>query len=342
MRGFLPVMQDCAKVGVESVTMIKTYLFTQTETREDVSLENWQSLVEGDSKLLWVDVRSVTQEDMDLLSTAFRLHALAVESVLDGYRRPHLIQFPDHFYVNMTMIKSTRDDHGVKPVELHLFAGGKFMITAVKDAQSGAVDNALEEFMNAPNLCARGPMYAVYLLAEDLVETYYPVVDKLDDDADKLENVMLDRGDRVALKHNLALKHRGFELRKLLGPQRDILNDLSRRDFPFIEGENQVYFQDVYNRMIRLFDILDSVREVLSGNLDIYLSTVSNRLNEVMKVLTVFATILMTLSLITGFYGMNFIHIPWLASPNAFRNVLIGMGAITAGMLLWFHRKGWV
>lgn len=185
-------------------------------------------------------------------------------------------------------------------------------------------------------------MYAVYLLAEDLVETYYPVVDKLDDDADKLENVMLDRGDKAALKHNLALKRRGFELRKLLGPQRDILNDLSRRDFPFIEGENQVYFQDVYNRMIRLFDILDTVREILSGNLDIYLSTVSNRLNEVMKVLTVFSAILMMLSLITGFYGMNFTHIPWLHSPNAFRNILISMAAITVGLLLWFRRKGWV
>ena len=322
--------------------MIKTYLFSEHETTEDVSLDNWQSLVEVESSLLWVDVRSVTQDDMDLLSKAFGLHTLALESVLDGYRRPHLIQFPNHFYVNMTMLKSTRADHGIKPVELHLFVGGKFVITAVKDEHSDAVDNALEEYMNAPNLCARGPMYAVYLLAEDLVETYYPVVDKLDDDADKLEDIMLERGDRVALKHNLALKRRGFELRKLLGPQRDILNDLSRRDFPFIEGENQVYFQDVYNRMIRLFDILDTVREILSGNLDIYLSTVSNKLNEVMKVLTVFATILMTLSLITGFYGMNFSHIPWLRSPNAFRNILIAMGAITGGLLLWFHRKGWV
>lgn len=322
--------------------MIKTYLFSELETTQDVSLDNWQSLVEDKRSLLWVDVRSVTQDDMDLLSKAFGLHTLAVESVLDGYRRPHLFQFPDHFYVNMTMVKSTRANHGIKPMELHLFVGGKFVITAVKDEHSDAVDNALEEYTNAPNLCARGPMYAVYLLAEDLVETYYPVVDKLDDDADKLENIMLERGDRVALKHNLALKRRGFELRKLLGPQRDILNDLSRRDFPFIEGENQVYFQDVYNRMIRLFDILDTVREILSGNLDIYLSTVSNRLNEVMKVLTVFATILMTLSLITGFYGMNFSHIPWLRSPNAFRNILIAMGAITGGLLLWFHRKGWV
>lgn len=182
-------------------------------------------------------------------------------------------------------------------------------------------------------------MYAVYLLSEDLVETYYPIVDKLDNDAYGLENTMLDRADKASLARNFDLKRRGYELRKLLGPQRDILNDLSRRDFPFIEGENKVYFQDVYNRMIRLFDILDTVREILSGNLDIYLSTVSNRLNEVMKVLTVWSIVLMTLSFITGFYGMNFVHLPWLRAPHAFRNVLVGMALVTAGMLWMFRRK---
>ena len=102
------------------------------------------------------------------------------------------------------------------------------------------------------------------------------------------------RGQEVAHASSSPSRESAFELRKLLGPQRDIFNELSRRDFPFITGENQVYFQDVYSRMIRMFDMMDTIREMLSGNLDIYLSTVSNRLNEVMKVLTVVATILMT------------------------------------------------
>jgi len=322
--------------------MIKTYLFTQTQTTRDVPVEDWRELTQGDGSLLWVDARSVTEDELNLLAHCFGLHPIALESVSDRYRRPHLYEFADHFYVNMTTVKSARGSHAIKPQELHLFAGGKFIITAVNDESNDAADKAIEQYLETPGLCAKGSMYAVYLLAEYLVESYYPVVDKLDDDADKLEDAMLDRADTAALKRNFDLKHRGFELRKLLGPQRDVLNDLARRDFAFVEGENQVYFQDIYNRMIRLFDVLDTVREVLSGNLDIYLSTVSNRLNEVMKVLTVFATILMTLSLITGFYGMNFTHIPGLRSPSAFRGILIGMGAITAGMLLWFRRKGWL
>lgn len=322
--------------------MLKTYLFTKTEVKQDVPIEDWKSLVEGDSGLLWVDVRSLTKEDMDKLAGLFGLHSLALASVMDGYRRPHLFQFADHFYVNMTMIRSTRADHGIKPMELHLFVGEKFIITAVKENGCEAVDRALQEYLDTPSLCARGPMYGVYLLTEDLVETYYPVIEKLDDDADKLEDIMLDKADRASLKRNFDLKRRGFELRRLLGPQRDVLNDLSRRDFPFIGGESKVYFQDVYSRMIHLFDMLDTIREILSGNLDIYLSTVSNRLNEVMKVLTVFATILMMLSFVTGFFGMNFTSLPWLTSPNAFRNIMVAMGLLTGGMLLWFHRKGWL
>lgn len=323
--------------------MIKTYLFTQTEVNEDVPLDNWQSLVEDDSKLLWVDVRSANKDELDQLADKFGLHTITIESILDEYRRPHLYEFKDHFYVNMTLLKKrNHSSYGINPSELHVIAGGKFIITITKEKECDAVDTAIAEFKDTPMLCERGPIYAVYLLAEDLVETYFPIVEKLDDEADKLENEMLDKADKASIRKLFNLKRQVFELRRLLGPQRDIFNELNRRDFPFMKGESQVYFQDVYSRMIRVFDMLDTIREILSGNLDIYLSTVSNRLNEVMKVLTVFATILMMLSLITGFYGMNFTHIPWLRSPNAFRNVIVFMALVTAVMLLWFRRKGWM
>lgn len=321
--------------------MIKTYLFSQSGVREDVSLDDWQSLVEGECRLLWVDARSFTKGDLDILAQRFNLHSLALESCLDGYRRPHLYEFEDHFYVNMTMVKPGHNKVKLKPLELHLFVGGRFIITALNESECDAVDKALEEFFDTPGLCARGPMYAVYLLAEDLVETYFPIVERLDDTADKLESSLLSKADQKSLKLNLDLKHEGFELRKLLGPQRDILNDLSRRSFPFIGEESGVYFQDVYNRMIRIFDMLDTIREILSSNLDIYLSSVSNRLNEVMKVLTVAATVLMTVSIIPSFYGMN-CDIPLLHHKLTFPAIMVSMVGITGGMLAWFRRRGWL
>ncbi|MEN6372663.1 MAG: magnesium/cobalt transporter CorA [Armatimonadota bacterium] len=321
--------------------MIKTYLFTGTEAVPDVSLDNWQSLVEGDNKLLWVDIRSYDRKEICEIAKKFGLHSIAVESCLDHYRRPHLYEFKDHFYINLTALKSG-GTNGVKGTELHVFAGCKFIITAYKDKQNSAIDQTILEYHETPELTERGPMHAVYALAEDLIETYFPAVEKLDDDADKLEDAMLDSANQYLLRRLFDLKRRTFELRKLLGPQRDIFNELGRRDFPFMEKEHLVYFQDAYNRMIRLFDMLDTIREILSGSLDIYLSVVSNRTNDIMKVLTVAATVFLVLSFITGFYGMNFTHIPWLDAPHAFRNMLLIMGGITIAMILWFRHKGWM
>jgi magnesium transporter len=323
--------------------MVKTYLFSSSGTQQDVPLDDWQSLVQGNDNLLWVDVRSAAQEELDELTARFSLHKLAVDSCMDGYNRPHLYEFQDHFYVNMTTVSRERKRaHELKPSELNIFAGSRFIVTLVCDESSEAVDLALKDYFATPSLGDRGAIHAVYLLAEDLVETYYPIVEQLDDEADRLEDKMLNHADKQTVKQLFKIKREVFEIRKLMGPQRDVMNELTRRDFPFIADENRLYFQDVYNRMVRIFDMMDTIREILSGNLDIYLSTVSNRLNEVMKVLTVAATILMTLSFITGFYGMNFTHIPGLHNSNAFRDVVITMVVITGAMLLWFRKKGWL
>lgn len=322
--------------------MIKTYLITKEQLQEDIPLEDWQSLVKDD-ELLWVDVRAYTPEDVETLARHFGLHSVAVDSCLDGYRRPHLYEFPDHFYVNLTVLENRkRKRTEIKPTELHLFVGQKWVLTLSQQEPSPAVDEVLNEYRETPAICERGPMHAVYLLLEYLVESYFPIVERLDDDADELETAMLQHADKRSLARLFDLKRVGFELRRILGPQRDVLATFARRDFPFIRSEQNVYFQDVYNRMIRIFDIMDTVREILSGSLDIYLSAISNRLNEVMKVLTIVATVLMTLSFITGFYGMNFTHLPWLRSPNAFRNMVIFMIALTAAMLWWFRRRRWL
>jgi magnesium transporter len=323
--------------------MIKTYLFTEGKYKQDVPLDDWRSLVSGECALLWVDISELSKGEIEDIAGKFGLHQLAVESCLDGYRRPHLYEFEDHFYVNMTLLGlHSHRNHGVKLSELHLFVGGRYIITASKEKTSDAVSNAVKEYQNTPELCSRGPMYGVYLLAEDLAESYFPIVENLDNKADDIESQMLESATKKSLNKLFSLKRDGFELRRLLGPQRDIFSELARRDFSFVEGDNRVYFQDVYNRMIRIFDMMDMIREILSGSLDIYLSTVSNRLNQVMKVLTVVATILMTLSFITGFYGMNFTHLPWLHAPNAFRNVTALMVLLAVAMLWWFRRIKWL
>lgn len=321
--------------------MIKTYLFSRDGVREDVSIDEYRSLPQDECRLLWVDVRQCSRDDMEYLARQFGLHSVAVEGTLDPYRRPHLYEFPGHFYVNLTMLGSTRSDD-IRPAELHLFAGSGFVITAVRRKTSEAVNRAISYYKETPAACSKGSIFATYLLAEYLVESYVPTVEKLDKEADRLEEAMLERPEKDAVKKLFQLKSKVFELRRLLGPQRDILSELARRDFPFLEGESRVYYQDVYNRIVRIFDMLDTIREILSSCLDIYLSTVSNRLNEVMKVLTVLATVLGVLTFIASFYGMNFTHLPWLDSPNAFRNVSLIMAACAVVMVILFKWKRWL
>lgn len=304
-------------------------------------LDDWRSLVRDRCALLWVDAREFSDEELDSVARAFDLHEVALDSVKDSYHRPHLYEFHDHFYINLTVIHDGRRAE-VDASEQHLFVGEGFVVTVTRDRDSEAVDAALDEYRRTPALCDRGSIYAVYLLADNLVETYFPVVEKLDDDADSLEDDMLGNPDQDSLERLFNMKRRGYEMRKLLGPQRDVFSQLSRRDFPFIQGENQVYFQDVYNRMIRIFDTMDTVREILSGSLDIYLSSVSNRLNEIMKVLTVAAVILGVLTFITGFYGMNFTHLPALEARYGPWAIVGLMVLLTGGLLWWFRWRKWL
>ena len=323
--------------------MIKTYLFSSQGVSEDVPFDDFRRLVAKDRALFWVDAREVTQKEIDSLARVFGLHSIALDSIIDGYRRPHLYEFSDHFYLNMTVIDGACDiTCDIEPTELHIFAGEAWIVTISNEKGVAAIDNALSEYRASPNLAAHGPIYALYFVAEDLVETYFPVIDDLDDRADDLEAVMLENPSRKSLRTLFDLKHRAFELRKLLDPQRDIFNDLSRRDFPFTAGEERVYFQDIYSRMIRLFDMLDTIREILSGNLDIYLSTISNRLNSVMKTLTVLTAVIGVLAFVTGFFGMNIRDIPWLHSPHGLENVLLLMAGSSVVMLLVFKLARWL
>ncbi len=323
--------------------MISTYLFTETGVVTGLEASP-ESLKDVDKKsLFWVDIRDYTDQDIHDLAATFDFHPVTVQSCIDAYRRPHLWEFEKYFYINFTTIKkSSSSTHSMKGSELHIFAGPQYLITASRDKVPEAVERALEQFRSAPAMCNRGPLYAVYILVEDLVETYFPYVEKLDSAADKLEDLMLENADKKTLAHLFTLKRKGQELRRLLGPQRDVFSELARREFSFVDGENRIYFQDSYNRIVRIFDMLDTVREVLSASLDVYLSSVSNRLNEVMKILTIVSTIMMVLGFITGFYGMNFTHLPWLEAPNAFRNLSIAMIIMVIGMLYAFRRKGWM
>ena len=321
--------------------MITPKLVTVHGLSEDVTLDNWQEKLRDVEGFLWIDVRQVNQDDIKSLAERFGFHEVCVESCLNPYTRPTLHQFKDHICLNLTTIGESSDGQ-IDPEELHIFTGERYLVTVISERKNDALNALSKEYLEDPELADRGTLYAMYLIAQALVDSYMPLVERLDESVDHLETEMLEQADKPAMQRLFVLKRQLYDLRRLLGPQRDVFTELARRQFSFAKTSQDVYFNDLYSRMIYLFDIMDTIREAQSNALDIYLSATSNRLNEIMKVLTVAAIILMTLSFYTGFYGMNFRWLPWLNSPNAFRN-MIGLMLATVGFMLYmFRRKKWM
>jgi magnesium transporter len=321
--------------------MINIYHITKDGVKKTDSIVEAKQLAKDKGGLVWIDMHSFSQAEVQQVAKEFSLHRVSIKSMTDPYTRPHLTEFADHFHINFTLVELSKG-MDVKPHEFHVFLGHDFIITATHNGGRKMVESVLDQYRETPTLAERGSYFALYLVVEALTDTYFPVAEKLDDEVDCLEDEMLASVDETSLQRLLFLKRQLFELRRFLGPQRDVYNELARRDFPYVQENYQLYFQDIYNRMIRVFDTMDTTRDVLTGAFDIYQSTVANRLNDIMKVLTVLATILGVLTLITGFFGMNFKHFPGLDATEAIPWLVAIMGAIVVGMLLLFRRMKWL
>ena len=182
----------------------------------------------------------------------------------------------------------------------------------------------------------------LHLVIDSLVDNYLPVLDVLDYKISNIETQVLKNPTQKTLNNIFAVKKDILYLRRFIGPQRDTVNFLSKENFQFVNPKRRVYFRDVYDNMIFINDTIDTYRDVINGTFDAYLSTISNRTNDIMKVLTIIATIMMPLTLITGIYGMNFREMPLLTWHWGFYIISAAMIILGIGMLAYFKRKDWI
>jgi magnesium transporter len=192
-----------------------------------------------------------------------------------------------------------------------------------------------------------GADHLLYELADAVVADYMLVVDEIDEVIDQLEGEVFDRPTPSTLERIFKIKRAVLNLRRIVSPQREVLNRLARDDYPVIDAQDRVYFRDVYDHLVRLYDINESLRDLVGGALDTYLSVMNNNLNEVMKTLTIITTMFMPISFAAGFFGMNFFQPveeplrPWTTNP-AFVLAVLVMFLTPIGMYLWVRRKGWM
>jgi len=288
--------------------------------------------------VLWVDVRGPEEADVRLMEEVFGFHPLAIEDTRNQRQRPKAEEYDGHVFLILNPVRCGVE--GAEFRELDVFVGSNYVVT-VHPGEEPVVEEARRRLdRHAPAT----PGHVVHALLDVVVDGYFPLLDAVGEALDELEETVLARPGPEALSSLMRLKRTLLEARRVVGPQRDVLHLLTRADLSYLSAEELRYpMRDVYDHLLRVTDMLDTYREILTGTLDVYLSAVSNRLNQVVNRLTALTVVIGVLAVVTGFYGMNFERTwPPFEAAWGVPFVLGLMAGAVGALLLGFRRTGWL
>jgi magnesium transporter len=295
------------------------------------------------STVTWIDVDLVHQVDLVAgIGECFGLHPLIVEDILNTDQRPKMEDFGDYLYVVLRALTCNGDKCGLETEQVSLILGRNYVISFQEKA--GAVFGKVRDRIRAGKgrIGKSSADYLAYSLLDTVVDNYFIVLERIGERIEVLEDALVTSPVSSTLRGIHVLKRDLIFLRRSVWPLREVLNGLQREETALVGVSTRVYLRDVYDHTIHAIDTLETFRDMISGMIDIYLSSLSNRLNEVMKVLTMIATIFIPLTFIAGVYGMNFRHMPELEWPWGYPAVLTLMASVCVLMLFYFRRKKWL
>jgi magnesium transporter len=305
---------------------------------EEISREAATDLLSRRDANLWLHFDTPTEEELDFLKENFAIHHLTIEDIVNQNQRPKIEPFENYVYLAIHPLRREAKWE-IEPSELDLLLGRGWIVSVHYGPLPGLIDNSqLHE--RIPAALARGADFLLYTLVDLVVDSYFPIMDNVEDEIDSLEDRLLLRAHPGDMNRLLSLKRSIVHIRRAVTPQREVLNQLTRHDFPFVRPENLVYFRDVYDHLIRIAEELDSLRDILSSVLEIHLASTSNQLNATMKRLTAYGTIFVAITAIAGIYGMNFKFMPELEWRYGYFVVLGVMAAISLGLYFYFKKRG--
>jgi magnesium transporter len=311
------------------------------QTEQVTSIERaW--LDPGSGALLWLDLASPSIPESLLLSDTFGFHPLAVEDAMSTLQFPKIEPYDGHLYVVLHGIDFRKAEHGFATHDVDFFLGRNFLVT-VHDGYSRSIATLREHCPRNTNLLGEGPVALFHRIVDAMVDHYGPEVEKLEEALDEIEEEVLSHDSPALIRDILDLKRDVASLRRVVTPQRDVVGRLSRREFVDISSEMALRFRDVYDHLVRLNDEAYQFQDGITAILDAHLTSVSNRLNQVMKLLTVLTTVFMPLTLISGLWGMN-VPLPHFPGGLAaqFWWVVGLMVVVVASMLVVFRRMRWL
>jgi magnesium transporter len=302
-----------------------------------------REIVQSGEGELWVDIDSTNTHQHALLEKVFEFHPLAVEDTLSPRTRVKLEEYDRCIFVVMAGVRfdeGTPDPFDLETVNLYFFLGKNFLVT-VHSIASPSCDAVRDRLLRNPDLLTRGVESIMHAIIDQSVDAYFPRVEKVNTLVDQLEERLFDQFDERLIHEIFKAKRGAFSFRRHIGPLRDVLNILTNRPCGYIRPETQLYYRDVYDHAIRITEQVDTTRDLLSGVLETYLSQTSNRMNRVMKQLSIVSTIALPLIVVGGIFGMNFTGMPLTHHPWGFYWALAGMAGLSIVMLWWLKKSQW-
>ena len=292
---------------------------------------------------IWVELEHQDRACEQLLTEQLKLHSLTLEDIWAESEQPKLEDYESYLYLLVHSISSSEHGTGVKLVELDLVLGATYVITYDPHGMARRVRDSLD---HSPHMLARGPAWLMHAILDAAVDRYLPIIDHIDRELEKLEDEVLRKaGTRQGpplLRKLLSYKRLLLNLRRMSVHQRETLLRLARGEFEEIPADAVPFFRDVYDHFLRVTDQVESYRDLTTSALEAYLTVQSNRMNEVMKTLTLISTVMLPITFISGIYGMNFQHMPELNTRWGYPTALLLMAAVAGGTIVWFWRKGWL
>jgi magnesium transporter len=307
---------------------------------EVVDVEQVSRLLGDAQNLLWLDIADPGPADVELLRREFGFHELALEDVERAHQRPKCDTYDGYYFI--VVYAATHSANRFQPTELQMFWGKSYVVTIHRGALP-MLDEARRRWCTPQDGRPPGVAFLVYTLLDALVDNYFPLMDWVAEKVDDLEETIFNRADNSVLQELFKLRKEMMRMRRLLAPTRDVLNEIIRRDLPLFPESMHPYFADVYDHSLRVLDGLDVYRDLLASALDLHLSAVSNRLNQLVKRMTALTLIVMAPTLIAGIYGMNFKE-PWPSyeAPWGFAYSIAIMAVLIVGGIVLAHRADWL
>ncbi len=291
----------------------------------------------------WLNIQGIS--DIHMIATLgkhFGFHPLILEDIVNSCQRSKLDNFKDNIYIVMRLLKYNKEKDNFEDEQISVILGKNYLISFM-ETQSPIFESIAQRLRDKNSrIISRGVDYLCYCLIDAIVDNYFVILECFDEKLESLESYLIRQPTPAILQKIQKAKREIILLRKSIWPMREVVNQFKRLDTPLIKEPTKLYMQDVYDHTIQAIDTIESFRDVSSGLLDIYISNINLHMNEIMKVLTVVATIFVPLTFIASLYGMNFDYMPELHSKWGYPAVLATMLVMLAGMLYFFRRKGWV